>query len=277
MQLTDLGHGAGSGRLVAVVASIGEEAMSVLDSAVRQLGLRAAAFSAIGGFERVTLGYFDWATKRYEEIPIDEQVEVVAFSGNIAHVERGDMKVHAHVVVSDRTGSTRAGHLMSGIVRPTLEVMIEESPAELVRRHDPQSGLALLDLGSSSQQPFRSGAGRCRWVIAEGWIPGWSHGPEPELTSHETACMVNTGDLDAHVAITVYFNDREPAGPYHVVVPARRTVHCRFNDLTDPEPVPQATNYASLIESDSPIVVQHTRLDSRQAENALMTTIAFPG
>jgi hypothetical protein len=118
--------------------------------------------------------------------------------------------------------------------------------------------------------------GHTRWVIAEGWIPTWSNGPEPELTSHETACMVNTGDADAHVEITVLFADREPAGPYRVTVPARRTVHQRFNDLHDPEPVPKGTNYASVIASDVPIVVQHTRLDSRQAENALITTIAYP-
>lgn len=117
--------------------------------------------------------------------------------------------------------------------------------------------------------------GRLRWAIAEGYIPGWSHGPEPEMTSHETACLLNTGDTDANVRITIYFEDREPVGPYHVLVPARRTRHVRFNDLSSPAPIPRATPYASVIESDVPIVVQHTRLDSRQAENALLTTIAF--
>ena len=76
--------------------------------------------------------------------------------------------------------------------------------------------------------------------------------------------------------LTVYFADREPVGPYRIVVPARRTRHVRFNDLTVPEVIPVATDYSSLIESDVPIVVQHTRLDSRQAENALLSTIAFP-
>ncbi len=117
--------------------------------------------------------------------------------------------------------------------------------------------------------------GRTRWVIAEGWIPGWSHGPDPQMQSHETACILNTGNRDAHIRITVFYEDREPGGPYEMTVPARRTVHQRFNDLHEPEPIPVATNYASLIESDVPIVVQHTRLDSRQAENALLTTIAF--
>jgi hypothetical protein len=118
--------------------------------------------------------------------------------------------------------------------------------------------------------------GRTRWAIAEGYIPGWSNGPEHLFTSHETACLLNTSDQEAHVRITLYFRDREPAGPYRVTVGARRTHHVRFNDLRDPEPVPLATDYASVIESDVPIVVQFTRLDSRQAENALVTTIAYP-
>ena len=117
--------------------------------------------------------------------------------------------------------------------------------------------------------------GRRRWAIAEGYIPGWSNGPEPQFTSHETACLLNANDEEAHVEITVYFEDREPAGPYTLSVPPRRTLHVRFNELTDPEPIPRDTDYASVIESDVPIVVQHTRLDSRQAENALMSTLAY--
>jgi hypothetical protein len=95
------------------------------------------------------------------------------------------------------------------------------------------------------------------------------------MESHETACMLNAGDEDAHVTITLFFTDREPAGPYNVVVPARRTLHLRFNALKEPEPVARDTDYASVIESDVPIVVQHSRLDSRQAELALLTTVAF--
>ncbi len=117
--------------------------------------------------------------------------------------------------------------------------------------------------------------GRTRWAIAEGYIPGSSHGPEPEMTSHETACILNAGDGDAHVTIMVYFTDREPAGPYRLTVAARRTVHQRFNDLTDPEPVPTDTPYASVIEADVPVVVQHTRIDTRQAEAALLSTMAY--
>jgi hypothetical protein len=121
------------------------------------------------------------------------------------------------------------------------------------------------------------GIGRKQWAIAEGWIPLWSHGPEPEMLSHETACILNSNDTEAHIEIMVYFSDREPAGPYKLTVPPRRTLHQRFNDLKDPEPIPKATNYASIITADVPIVVQHTRLDSRQAENALLSTIAYPG
>lgn len=119
--------------------------------------------------------------------------------------------------------------------------------------------------------------GRTRWAIAEGYIPGWSHGPEPQMTSHETVCLLNASDRDAHVEITIFFADREPCGLYRVTVPARRTKHVRFNDLSDPEPIPKDTDFASVIESDVPIVAQHTRLDSRQAENALLSTMAFAG
>ena len=123
--------------------------------------------------------------------------------------------------------------------------------------------------------PVSVPVGHRRWAIAEGYIPSWSNGPEPQFTSHETACLLNAGDEEAHVEITIYFEDREPAGPYAVTVPPRRTMHVRFNGLEDPEPVPTDTDYASVIESDVPIVVQHTRLDSRQAENALLSTIAY--
>ena len=119
--------------------------------------------------------------------------------------------------------------------------------------------------------------GKRRWAIAEGYIPEGSHGPEPQMTSHETVCLLNTADQEAHVEITVFFSNREPVGPYRITVPPRRTQHDRFNDLKTPEPIPRDTDYASVSDSDVPIVVQHTRLDSRQAENALMTTIAYAG
>jgi hypothetical protein len=117
--------------------------------------------------------------------------------------------------------------------------------------------------------------GKTRWVIPEGYIPAWSNGPEPEMSSHETACLLNVSDSEAKVKLTIFFSDREPVGPYELTIPPRRTKHLRFNDLSHPESIPKGTDFASLIESDVPIVVQHTRLDSRQAENALLSTIAY--
>lgn len=117
--------------------------------------------------------------------------------------------------------------------------------------------------------------GKQRWAIAEGYIPESSHGPDPEMTSHETVCILNTSGEEARVEITVYYSDRDPVGPYEVRVPAERTEHVRFNELEDPKPIPKGTPYASVIESDVPVVCQHTRLDSRQAENALLTTVPY--
>jgi hypothetical protein len=117
--------------------------------------------------------------------------------------------------------------------------------------------------------------GRTRWAIAEGYIPSESSFSERALVSHETACILNATDRDAHVAITIFFANRDPVGPYRVTVAARRTLHLRFNDLEDPQPIPRDTDYASVFESDVPIVVQHTRLDSRHAEVALLSTMAY--
>jgi hypothetical protein len=89
-------------------------------------------------------------------------------------------------------------------------------------------------------------------------------------------CILNSSGQDAHIDVTIFFSDREPAGPYHIIVKALRTKHVRFNDLADPEPVPHDTDYASVVESDVPIIVQHTRLDSRQPALALMSTVAYP-
>lgn len=127
----------------------------------------------------------------------------------------------------------------------------------------------------SPDGPEQGALGRTTWVIAEGWIPSGSTGDDPTLQSHETFCVLNTSERDAHVEATLYFADREPAGPYPLTVPARRTLHQQLNRLEDPEPVPRDTEYACVIRSDVPVVVQHTRLDSRQAELALMTTMAW--
>ena len=117
--------------------------------------------------------------------------------------------------------------------------------------------------------------GRKPWAIAEGFTPGSSHGPAPQMTSHEAVCLLNTSEQEAHVRIMIYYADREPVGPYQIAIPPKRTKHVRFNDLKDPQPIPRDTDYASTVESDVPIVVQHTRLDSRQDANALLSTIAY--
>jgi hypothetical protein len=117
--------------------------------------------------------------------------------------------------------------------------------------------------------------GRTRWAIAEGYLPPDREDKPRPFVSHEAACLLNAGDVDAHVQLQLFFADREPAGPYRATVQARRTLHLRFNDLRDPEPVPRGTDYSTLITSDVPIVVQYTRLDSRRHDLALLTTMAF--
>jgi hypothetical protein len=130
-------------------------------------------------------------------------------------------------------------------------------------------------LSSTIRRQNMTMLGRTHWAIAEGYIPSQSSFSDPALVSHETACILNAGDAPAHVRITVFFADREPVGPYLVTVEPRRTLHLRFNDLDRPAPIPRDTPYSSVFESDAPIVVQHTRLDSRRAEVSLLSTIAY--
>ncbi|MBA3752924.1 MAG: sensory rhodopsin transducer [Nitrospira sp.] len=109
-----------------------------------------------------------------------------------------------------------------------------------------------------------------RWAIAEGYIPPYSHGPEPQFTSHETACLLNVSDRDAHVQITVFYSDREPVGPYRIHGTDQTHAAHSLYDLTDPEPIPRGTDYACVIESDVSIIVPQRRLDLRQAEMPLI-------
>lgn len=121
---------------------------------------------------------------------------------------------------------------------------------------------------------MKHGIGRHIWAIPEGYIPSKSTGPE-DMVSHETICILNTNTEPAKIEMMLYFNDRPPVGPYQIYVPAARTLHLRFNDLKDPAPVPKDTDYACALVSSLPVIVQHTRLDSRQAANALLSTIAY--
>ena len=134
----------GEARTFAIIFETGDEPVSMLTEFARQHGLGGSHFTAIGAFSDVTLAYFDWEKKQYQQIPVIEQVEVLSLVGDIA-LQDGQPKLHAHVVVGCRDGSTRGGHLMSARVRPTLEVVLEESPAHLRRKYDPASGLALID------------------------------------------------------------------------------------------------------------------------------------
>jgi hypothetical protein len=130
---------------------------------------------------------------------------------------------------------------------------------------------------STSMMPSGSRAvGARMWVIADGWIPPRSSGPQPEMYSHEGVCILNAGEQPARIDLMVYFTDREPSGPYRVVVDPRRSMHLAMNDLVDPEPIPHDADYSVVVDSDVDIVVQHTRVDTRQAELAVSTTIAYP-
>jgi predicted DNA-binding protein with PD1-like motif len=126
-----------------VIFEPGEEAMSGLTAFAREQALTASQITAIGGFERVVLGYFDRDKRDYQPIPIEEQVEVLSIIGDIVG-DGDDLKVHAHVVVGRRDGSAHGGHLLEAVVWPTLEVVITETPAHLQRRFDPKSGAALI-------------------------------------------------------------------------------------------------------------------------------------
>lgn len=126
----------------ALIFETGDEVMAGLKDFARRENVRAARFTAIGAFQSATLAYFDWETKDYVKIPVNEQVEVLVLAGDIAW--KGDEPVaHVHVVLGCRDGSTRGGHLCDAIVRPTLEVMLSQGGA-LERRLDPESGLALI-------------------------------------------------------------------------------------------------------------------------------------
>ena len=133
-------------RTFALAFESGEEVASGLVAFAREHRIRAAGFTAIGALQDVVLGYWEWESKRYRRNPIREQVEVVSLLGNVALGPEGAPTVHAHVVVAKVDGAAFGGHLLEGHVRPTLEVVLEESPATLQRSIDPDTGLALLAL-----------------------------------------------------------------------------------------------------------------------------------
>lgn len=141
-------HETGGQRTFAVVLETDEELMACLDAFARRESLSAAQFTAIGAFSRAVLKYFDWESKTYLDNPVREQVEVASLIGDVALGPDGKPALHVHLVLGRRDGTALAGHLAEGYVRPTLEVIVTESPAHLRKRKDPESGLALIRTGT---------------------------------------------------------------------------------------------------------------------------------
>jgi predicted DNA-binding protein with PD1-like motif len=136
-------HQEGGERTFAVILDTGDEVMACLQAFAEKEKLAAAQITGIGAFSRAELAYFDWETKEYLSIPVEEQVEVASLLGDVALTD-GKPSIHAHLVLGRRDGSALAGHLKHGHVRPTLEVIITESPAHLRKCKDAESGLALI-------------------------------------------------------------------------------------------------------------------------------------
>ena len=131
-------------RMVVARLEIGDEVVTVLTKLARELKLGASSILGVGGFQRLTLGYFDYDNKAFHKNELEEQVEVLSLLGTVAETEDGQPSLHIHVVVGRSDATTRGGHLVAGIVRPTMELVIEESPEHLKRIHDHRSGLTLL-------------------------------------------------------------------------------------------------------------------------------------
>jgi predicted DNA-binding protein with PD1-like motif len=146
MQSKQLAANDTGSRTFALIFQSDDEVISLLQRFASEQRLSASQFTAIGAFRDVTVAYFDWQSRQYQKIPIHEQVEVLTLAGDVSLDEQGKAKVHAHVVLGLRDATTRGGNLIAAHVRPTLEVILTESPAHLVRRHDPQSGLSLIRL-----------------------------------------------------------------------------------------------------------------------------------
>lgn len=131
-------------RTFALVFQDGDEWPALMSGWLKESGVSSASFTAIGACQSMTLGYFDFAKRDYVRIPIDEQVEVLTLTGNVATGPHGDPRIHAHVSIGLRDGSARGGHLLDAHVRPTLELILTEHPPHLRRRSDPDTGLALI-------------------------------------------------------------------------------------------------------------------------------------
>jgi predicted DNA-binding protein with PD1-like motif len=143
------GPGGRAERTWVLVFDVGDTVVRRLEDFAREQALRGAHFSAVGAFSHVVLRYFQWDTKQYRDIPLDEQVEVLTLTGDIARKADGQPAIHAHLIVGRADGTTPGGHLKEARVRPTLELVLTEEPGHLVRRHDEETGLALIDVGAT--------------------------------------------------------------------------------------------------------------------------------
>ena len=133
----------GPPRVIAVVLETGEELVKTLTSFARDNSLHASQITAIGAFQSAVLGFYDFSKRDYKRIEVNEQVELLSLLGDIS-TEKGKPKLHLHVTVGREDGSTRGGHLLEAVVHPTLEAIITEAHAHLVRCFDEKSGLALI-------------------------------------------------------------------------------------------------------------------------------------
>ncbi|ASY66980.1 hypothetical protein SJ05684_b59980 (plasmid) [Sinorhizobium sojae CCBAU 05684] len=131
-------------RTFALVLEAGDRVMACLSDFAEREQLSASQFSAIGAFSDAEMRYFDWEAKTYLPIPVHEQVEVATLNGDVALAPDGKRAIHIHAVLGRRDGSAIAGHLAEAHVRPTLEVVLTESPAHLRKKHDPETGLTLI-------------------------------------------------------------------------------------------------------------------------------------
>lgn len=138
----------GPAKVHVVILDEGEEAFAALTRFANAEGLAAASLTAIGAFEKATIGWFDLAARTYRRIEIDEQCEVLSALGDVAVGDDGKASLHIHVVLGLSDGTTRGGHFLSGRVRPTLEVVLTQAPAMLRRRKHADLGIALVDPGA---------------------------------------------------------------------------------------------------------------------------------
>ena len=145
---TKLIHETAGKRTFAIVLKTGDEIMACLQEFAGRENLTAAQLTAIGAFSDVVLAYFDWERKDYSHIPVRELVEVASLIGDVALSPEGKPALHIHTVLGRRDGTALAGHLIEAHVRPTLEIILTESPAHLQKRKDPETGLALIRMSS---------------------------------------------------------------------------------------------------------------------------------